>query len=201
MPLCLPGLRNRKLKILLEGSLDDFEFSFLTVVWERRSFPYSCLGEKMIYKTLRWNNISPQNGWPVGETKFHCIKKILSKEKNLLHYDSKVIKVSGLWSVQPEFISRMVICCFWFFLFRYSFSIPKPQLLRLFVFCTVFFYHIISIIIKIFIVNLCELPGVIFNLYNIWTFWPELESKLLLLGHNIQNFDRRIPGLVYINLN
>lgn len=64
-----------------------------------------------------------------------------------------------------------------------------------------FFYHIISIIIKIFIVNLCELPGVIFNLYNIWTFWPALESKLLLLGHNIQNFDRRIPGLVYINLN
>lgn len=199
MPLCLPGLRNRKLKILLEGSLDDFEFSFLTVVWERRSFPYSCLGEKMIYKTLRWNNISPQNGWPVGETKFHCIKKILSKEKNLLHYDSKVIKVSGLWSVQPEFISRMVICCFWFFLFRYSFSIPKPQLLRLFVFCTVFFlsYHIYhnQNIYRLFVwITRCDIQP-------LWTFWPALESKLLLLGHNIQNFDRRIPGLVYINLN
>lgn len=88
-----------------------------------------------------------------------------------------------------------------FFKFRYSISIPKPQLLRLFVLCTVFFNNIISIIIKIFIVTLCELPGVIFNLYNIWTFWPTLESKLLLLGHDIQNFDRRIPGLVYINLN
>lgn len=62
--------------------------------------------------SLRWNNTSSQKGWPLIETTYFVIERILSTVTFILLH-GRVDKVSGLWFVYSEFESCIgFFCCY-----------------------------------------------------------------------------------------